>query len=237
MTSYDVFAKFYDEIIGNKSSRVSFLQKLIEENTPNASNLLEIACGTGTLIQGLSKKYRVAGFDLSSGMVGEAREKLPGVDIRIGNMADFDFGESFDVVLCVYDSINHLLSWGQWCALLANAHKHLNPGGLFIFDIHTPERHEWLIGSPPRSRPIGDDHMFMAASREGDKFKWTLRVFQKEDDGRFSLHEDFIYETAFPIEDVEHEVSKLFTVKKIVDDRGLDEGNPDWRPFFVCVKK
>lgn len=237
MPNYKELAKFYDAVVGDKSSRVEFLKKLIEENAPDAASLLEMACGTGTLIEGLAQKYQVSGFDLSPEMVDIAKKKLPNTDIRVADMADFDFGKSFDIVLCIYDSINHLQNWGQWCATFVNASKHLNAGGLFIFDFNTPRRHELLLGSLPHSRPIGNDHMYMAASREEGRFKWTVRVFQKESDGRFSLHEDTVYETAFLLEQVKTEVLKSFDIKEIVDANGLDKTDPNWRPFLVCVKK
>jgi SAM-dependent methyltransferase len=237
MSNYIELAQFYDAVVGDKSSRITFLQKLIQENAPNASNLLEMACGTGTLIGGLSKRYEVAGFDLSPEMVELAKKKVPKTDIRVADMADFDFGHTFDVVLCIYDSVNHLQNWVQWQATFANAYKHLNDGGLFIFDLNRPERHEFMLTSPPHSRPIGDDHMYMAASREGDKFKWTVRVFQKEGDGRYSLHEDVVYEIAFPFDQVKTEISKSFDIQKIVEVNNLDQENPNWRPFLVCVKK
>jgi SAM-dependent methyltransferase len=237
MSNYSELAQFYDAVVGDKSSRIAFLQKLIQEHAPHASTLLEMACGTGTLIEGLSKKYKVAGLDLSPEMVELAKKKVPAADIRVADMADYNFGQTFDVVLCIYDAVNHLQNWEQWQATFTNAQKHLKKHGLFIFDLNRPERHECMLASIPHSHPIGDDHMYMAASRENGKFKWTVRIFQKDSDGRYTLHEDEVYETAFPFDQVKREVSKLFDIREVVDANGLQPEDPNWRPFLVCIKK
>ena len=121
--------------------------------------------------------------------------------------------------------------------MFENAHKHLKDGGLFIFDFNTVARLEWLANDPPYGRIIGDDYMFMNVVKDGDKFTWDVRIFEKEDDGRFSLHEEPIDEVSFSVEQVKDEVSKHFTVEEVVDFRGLDASNVNWRPFFVCKKK
>lgn len=237
MSNYQTFAKFYDVAMGDQSGKISFLQDLIIAHAPEAKSVLELACGTGTMLEGLSKKYDVSGVDLSPEMADIARKKLPDADIRIGDMADFSFGKKFDVVLCVFDSINHLSIWQQWCDTFDNAHKHLSDNGIFIFDFNTIERLDWLSNDPPYGRIIGDDYMFMDVVKEANKFVWDIRVFQKEADARFSLHQDAIDEVSFPVDQVKDEVSKLFAIEKVADFRNNPESDPNWRPFLVCRKK
>ncbi len=237
MTSYSEFAKFYDAAMGDMSGKVDFLQKLLKESAPDAKTLLELACGTGTILEGLSSAYVVAGVDLSEEMAEVAKKKLPHADIRVGDMTSCDFDKTFDIVLCVYDSINHLQNWEQWRALFANAHKHLQNNGIFIFDFNTIKRLEWLSDNPPFGRLLGDDYMFMDVKGEDGRFAWDVRMFEKESDGRFALHEDLIHEISFPVDKVTDEVAKSFTIEKIIDAKDLDEENPNWRPFFVCRKR
>jgi SAM-dependent methyltransferase len=236
MTSYSEFAKFYDIAMGDMSGKIDFLQKLLKKSAPAAKTLLELACGTGTILEGLASSFDVSGVDLSEEMAGIAKEKLPNADIRVGDMTNYEFGRKFDVVLCVYDSINHLRTWEQWHALYTNAHKHLNSNGIFIFDFNTIKRLEWLSDNPPFGRLLGDDYMFMDVRSENGNFVWDIQVFEKEPDGHFVLHKDLIHETSFPVDQVINEASKLFTVEKIIDARGLDEESPNWRPFLVCRK-
>jgi SAM-dependent methyltransferase len=236
LSGYHELAQFYDLVVGDKSRRVAFLAELIAKHTPHAVSVLELACGTGTLIAGLAGRYEVSGIDLSPEMAARAKEKLPAADVQVGDMSSFDFGSRFDVLLCVYDSVNHLLEWEQWRATFENAWTHLNRGGLFVFDINTPARHDYLIRSQPHIHPIGPCHMFMRASREGAKFRWTVRIFERNSDEQFTLHEAVVYEAAFPFDRIYAEVSKLFRVVEVIDADGLPPGDCNWRPFLVCVK-
>lgn len=237
MSNYQAFAKFYDTAMGDQSGKVSFLRDLIVAHAPEAKSVLELACGTGTMLEGLCKKYDVSGVDLSPEMAEIAKNKLRNADIRIGDMADFSFNKTFDVVLCIFDSINHLPTWRRWCDTFANAHKHLSDDGIFIFDFNTTERLERLSGDPPYGRIIGDDYMFMNVIKEADKFVWDIRVFQKEADARFSLHQDAIDEVSFPVDEVKGEVSRLFKIEQITDFKNNPESDPNWRPFLVCRRK
>jgi SAM-dependent methyltransferase len=237
MTSYSVFAKFYDEAMGDMSGKTDFLKQLLKESTPKAQTLLELACGTGTILEGLSSDYSVAGVDLSPEMAEIAKKKLPNANIQVGDMINYGFGKTFDVVLCVYDSINHLQTWEQWCALFANAYKHLAAGGVFVFDFNTVERLKWLANNPPFGREMGDDYMFMKIWDKGGQFDWDIRVFEKQADEHFILHKDLVHEVSFPVDQVTDEAAKHFSVEKIVDAKNLEQSNPNWRPFIVCRKK
>lgn len=236
MSNYSVFAQFYDAAMGDMGAKIDFLKSLIKTYNPDAKTVLEVASGTGTVLEGLVSDYEVSGVDLSPEMVAVSKEKLSGVDIRVGDMTDFNFKKKFDVVLCVYDSINHLPEWRQWEATIANAHKHLNDNGILIFDFNTIEQLDRLANDPPYGREIGTDYMIMDIRDEGSRYNWDVKVFEKNEDGRFTLHQDNIYEVSFPLTQVKETVLKNFTIETIDNPKGRKEGEPGWRPFIVCRK-
>lgn len=236
MAAYSEFAKFYDAISIDRpiNIKAESLQSLIEKYIPTAKTVLEFASGTGTILDGLSQKYDICGVDLCPEMTAVAKQKLPGVDIRLGDITKFDFGKKFDAVLCVYDSINHLPDWESWCATFANARKHLNRGGVFIFDINTIERLEWFASIPPWVRALGENYMITDVKETDGVFNWEIKIFEKEPDGRFRLYCVNIAEISFPMEQVQAEAEKSFRVREIVGAMGLEKNNPNWRPSFVC---
>jgi ubiquinone/menaquinone biosynthesis C-methylase UbiE len=77
MESYDVFAPFYDAVPGDRAEHARYSRSLIEKHHPGAKTVLEIACGTGSVLKQLDPHYEVAGIDLSAKMLAIAAEKVP----------------------------------------------------------------------------------------------------------------------------------------------------------------
>lgn len=84
---------------------------------PHASSLLELGCGTGTNLAGLPELASLTGLDASPEMLAVARLKVPAATFLEGDMAAFDLGRQFDVVICVFDTLNHLASFDRWTSL------------------------------------------------------------------------------------------------------------------------
>src|ERR1700731_4161181 len=137
MVNYDSFARFYDAVNGEPEDRISEILHHIALRRPDASSVLELGCGTGAVLAGLGSGFDVTGIDLSSEMVSFARRRLPDARFVHGDITSFDLGVTFDVVVCVFDTLNHITTWDGWTSVFKNAGRHLKPGGLFIFDLNT----------------------------------------------------------------------------------------------------
>jgi SAM-dependent methyltransferase len=75
MASYDPFAKFYDAVLDEPTATVALLKTLIQEWHPEATSVLELACGTGAVLKHLHPTYQIAGLDLSEGMLALPEER------------------------------------------------------------------------------------------------------------------------------------------------------------------
>jgi SAM-dependent methyltransferase len=100
---------------------------------------LDLACGTGGFTRELYRAgWRVQGLDGSQDMLAVARERLPAdIPLSVGDLRTFDLGREFDLVTCVFDSLNNLLTPADLGAALARARAHLRPGGLLACDLNT----------------------------------------------------------------------------------------------------
>ena len=97
-----------------------------------------MACGTGGIIASLAAGYQVSGLDIAPAMLAVARGKLPeGTPLYLADMSSFDLGTTFDAIVCVYHGINHLLDFSDWESFFDCAYRHLNDGGVLIFDMIT----------------------------------------------------------------------------------------------------
>ena len=102
--------------------------------------LLDLGCGTGTLILNLKiNGYNVSGLDNSETILEIAREKTKInhklIDYYLDDMVNFKIDKKFDVMTCYFDTINHLENLDQVHKMMHNVAKHLKKGGLFIFDV------------------------------------------------------------------------------------------------------
>ena len=125
------------------------------QHKPKARTLLELACGTGAILKIPANDYDVVGLDQSPQMLSIARKKLPRVRFYRRDMVRFDLGKKFDVIICVFDSINHVLKFAEWQKIFRNAARHLEDDGLFLFDINTQAKLERLMRAPTRVHEFG----------------------------------------------------------------------------------
>lgn len=154
-------------------------------------------------------------------------------------MTAFDLGERFDVVLCVYDSINHLLDFAEWEAVFDRAHDHLNDGGLLIFDINTERQLASFTAQPPWVHWFGEDHLLVMDVRPGETegvVAWGIRVFEHQDDGRYLLHSEDIREVSFPRGQIEQSLRERFRHVGVHDRLRQRPSPASERLHFVAKK-
>lgn len=144
--NYSALADIYDEIMDDVDYETwtDYIDDIILAHHPESLEVLELACGTGTMALSLEELdcYSITATDASSHMIRIAREKAAriqsGVDFHPMNFLDLKFDKTFDVVFMVFDSINYLHSEQNILDLHQQVKNVLNPGGIFIYDFTTP---------------------------------------------------------------------------------------------------
>ncbi len=238
MNNYEMFADFYDDMMGDRSRNVGIVEGLIKKGSPKAYTVLELACGTGAILKGLSGEYKVSGLDISKAMLVKARRKLPRAKFYTQSMAGFSINEKFDVILCLFDSINHLLTLNEWKKVFVSAEKHLNKDGLFIFDMNTQEKLGILSSSRPSVVRSGRDMTIMDVTSPGGRLTdWKITVFEHVKKNVYKRHEETIRETSFAAETVKKVLSGIFVeVKTMAAEEDRNKSGPG-RIYFNCRKK
>ena len=110
------------------------VRELVNARRPHARTLLDVACGTGAHLEHLARHYRVEGVDLDAEMLAIARERLPGAPLHEADMADFELGRRFDVVLCLFSSIAYVRTVERLHLAVAAMMRHLEPYGLLVVE-------------------------------------------------------------------------------------------------------
>ncbi len=236
MASYQTFARFYDAVQGDRAEHAAYLRGLIERFRPDAQTVLELACGSGSILKQLGPHYVVTGVDLSERMLALASKKVPEVRLIRADMRQINLDERFDVVLCVYDSINHLLDFAQWEDVFERVREHLDEGGLFVFDVNTERRLAALIEQPPLARWLGErDLLVLNVSGGGDGVSvWEIRVFEHIADSDYRLHAEDIREASFPASQIRASLRERFARVSTYDARRSRPTSRSERLHFVC---
>jgi SAM-dependent methyltransferase len=236
MPSYEIFGKFYDAVMGDGSESAKRVSELLRVSKPDARKVLELGCGTGSILKHLQDTYEVSGLDLSSKMLSIARKKVPRAKLSRQDMVDFQIDERFDAVLCVFDSINHVRRFSDWKRVFAGVHQHLSPGGCFIFDINTQRKLERHIAEPPWVHPFGRNLLIIDVTALNHRSNWNIKVFEHVNQIRYVLHEEDIVEVSFPLGKIMGALRSYFANVRVIDpDRGRPTGKSE-RLFFIAKR-
>jgi trans-aconitate methyltransferase len=91
--------------------------------------ILDLGCGTGHLTNAIAERGAEAiGLDVSTDMLGQARQNYPRLHFMLGDATDFRFDRPFDAVFS-----NAALHWvGDAEAVVRAVTSALKPGGRFV---------------------------------------------------------------------------------------------------------
>jgi len=236
-SGYDKIAKFYDSVIGRSDDEIEFVRKRIHKYHPYAESVLEIGCGTGTNLLTLSKKYDVTGIDISREMLKIARKKIIRGNFHVHDIRNFDLKKKFDVILCLYDTINHLTLFNDWKKVFKSANDHLNKSGLFMFDINSLYKLLCVAEISPLVHKFSSNYLIMDVKKISDStFNWNLKVFEKKRGNNFCLYESNIKESSFEVNKIKNELSKFFFLQKAEEETGKRIRADSERIYFICKK-
>ncbi|HNX01824.1 MAG TPA: 4-hydroxythreonine-4-phosphate dehydrogenase PdxA, partial [Candidatus Cloacimonadota bacterium] len=140
-TSYNEFAEYYDHYMQHVQydDWVEFiLTQFTHLKKRNPHYTLEIACGTANISTRLKRKgLNVTACDLSEDMLSVAARKAYKPKLYQADMLSPIEKDKYDLILCLFDSINYLMDQNQVSQMLHHVENGLMNGGLFIFDIST----------------------------------------------------------------------------------------------------
>ncbi|MFH1831825.1 MAG: class I SAM-dependent methyltransferase [bacterium] len=144
MNVFNAYANYYDLLYQDKNyaQEADYVHNLIKTHAPQAKTILDLGCGTGTHTRLFAEKnYTIHGIDQSPTMIEQAhilhaqkQERAHNLSFSVGDLRTLNLDKKYDVIMALF----HVMSYQTQNQDLHNAftaiHKHLNPGGLFIFD-------------------------------------------------------------------------------------------------------
>jgi len=193
---YDSFSSDYDHFVnwpGRLALEIPFLEAQLRQISGSDNEIrgvLDVACGTGMHAIELAKHgWLAAGADLSVPMIERAREngEKAGVNVpfKVAGFGELSVAfekdggaNGFDALLCLGNSLPHLLTPLSLAGALEDVAACLRPEGMFIlqnrnFDFVLAHRERW---------------METQSSREGD-VEWVfMRFYDFEPNGLINFN-------------------------------------------------
>jgi len=147
-----LYAEAYDALYGDKdyAAECDLIERLFATREGGVASVLDLGCGTGNhAIPLAARGYRVTGVDRSADMIAAAAAKAgDGVVFRTGDIREVDLGRRFDAVLMMFAVLGYQTADRDVLAALVTARRHLEAGGLLIFDV-------WYGPAVLQQRPSG----------------------------------------------------------------------------------
>lgn len=146
MSGYHGLASSYDGLMvdGSYRKRADWLEKLFRKSRIPVRNVLDLACGTGTIACLLAERgYQVIATDASEEMLTQAAMKAAVLEenaplFLLQSMPRLRLTEPVDAVVSTLDSLNYLTREKDIRETFCRVYRWLKPGGQFVFDVNTP---------------------------------------------------------------------------------------------------
>ena len=204
MDAYKELAVSYDRLTNDVdyAAVVDFYQKILEREGLKPRTCVDLACGTGSVSVLLAQVgLEVIGVDMSEDMLTVAFDKVCGMErpprFVCQKLQELKLPRGVDLAVCALDSLDYVTDPADCQEAVRRVYKALNPGGIFIFDVNTPEKLRAMDGQVWLDE---DDDVYCVWRGEFDKetniCSYGMDLFQRQGDvwhRSFEEHKEYAY--------------------------------------------
>ena len=147
MDAYHALAKSYDRLTSDVDygATVDFYFRILDREGLRPKTAVDLACGTGSVAVLLAQKgLQVTAVDLSADMLAEAAQKASAMErppfFVCQSLQELSLPRGVDLAVCALDSLDYITDPDDCAEAIRRIYRVLNPGGIFIFDVNTPEK-------------------------------------------------------------------------------------------------
>ena len=245
MGAYEALATSYDRLTRDVDYRatVDFYFEILNREQIHPRTAVDLACGTGSVTVLLAQRgIPVTGVDLSEEMLTVAQQKaqglaVPPVFVR-QNLAELYLPRGVDLAVCALDSLDYITDPADCQAAIRRVNKALNPGGIFIFDVNTPEKLRAMDGQVFLDE---DDDVYCVWRGEFDEqtniCTYGMDLFQREGNiwrRSFEEHSEYAYSAQ---QLTQYLKNAGFCRIRVYGDRSLDTPKPGQQRIYFSARK
>lgn len=214
---YEEFSVIYDSVMSEIPYETWFdrLHSELKKRGKAQGHLCELGCGTGEMTgRFCDAGYEVTGIDCSPDMLARAMDKKR-EDQQIlylnQDMRDFSLHKPANVVLCICDSMNYLLTPEDLRKTFECVWGNMEDGGVFLFDMKTEYCYEELLGDEVRFEE--DDTYSVIWENMYDRQQkineyWVTMFVRREQSGLYERYDECHRQRAYSRQEVEELLSQ-----------------------------
>ncbi len=207
MDAYKALAVSYDRLTNDVDYEavVAFYKEIWRQEGVNPRTAVDLACGTGSVAMLLAQEgLQVTAVDMSEDMLTVAAQKSAGMDnpprLVCQCLQELRLPRGVDLAVCALDSLDYITKPADCARAIQRIYKALNPGGIFIFDVNTPEKLRAMDGQVFLDE---DDDVYCVWRGEFDEetniCSYGMDLFQREGEcwyRSFEEHREYAYSRA-----------------------------------------
>ena len=248
MSSYGFLAGCYDALTYDVdyAAWADYIERHFSKRALPGRTVLDLACGTGSLTRQLALRgYELIGVDRSPEMLAQAAEKNRGLSpvepiFLCQSMEKLDLYGTIDACVCCLDSVNYVTDPGKLQKAFDRVHLFLMPGGLFLFDINSPEKLEGLDGQIFLDETEDAYCVWRAEfSKRSRVCSYFMDLFRLDrETGQWDREEELHRERAYTVPELTRMLEEAgFVEVKVFGDKKMRPPRPGEERIFFTARK
>ena len=204
MDCYENLAVSYDRLTNDVDyeATVAFYNEILKREGLFPRTAVDLACGTGSVTKLLAQQgLQITGVDMSEDMLTVAWEKCMELEnpprFICQKLQELWLPRGVDLAVCALDSLDYITDPKDCAEAIRRVYKALNPGGIFIFDVNTPEKLRAMDGQVFLDE---DDDVYCVWRGEFDEetniYSYGMDLFQRQGNvwhRSFEEHREYAY--------------------------------------------
>ena len=245
MNAYHNLAFSYDRLTNDVDYHriVAFYNEILNDEGLCPRSAVDLACGTGSVAMILAQNgLCVTAVDISPEMLTMASDKCCNMDNRpvfvCQPLQELRLPKGVDLAVCALDGLDYILDPDDCKEAIRRVYKALNPGGIFIFDVNTPEKRRAMDGQVFLDE---DDDVYCVWRGEFDEetniCSYGMDLFQRRGDmweRSFEEHQEYAYTRE---QLTEYLKAAGFTHIKVYGDGIMEAPRPGEQRIYFSARK
>jgi len=241
MGAYEALAASYDRLTNDVDyeATVAFYYEILKQEGLRPRTAVDLACGTGSVTAILARKgLQTIGVDMSEEMLTVASQKTEDAWFICQSLQQLRLPKAVDLAVCALDSLDYITDPEDCQEAIRRVYKYLNPGGIFIFDVNTPEK---LRAMDDQVFLDEDENVYCVWRGEFDEetniCSYAMDLFQRKEnlwERSFEEHCEYAYSAD---QLVGYLKAAGFTHIKVFGDRRLDAPKEGEQRIYIKARK